>query len=134
MPLERSITGEGPRRDAPLTCRKCGARVTRKGRRQAYCSRKCRQQAYWDRRAIAKLAALRTSDTSGSTTPPKSRSNINGLQGRKSRPTSPFSVPLNLLGGGQWRWPGTTRLDGETRAKITCAEIGDRRCACGRLS
>ena len=109
-----------PRRDTPVTCIACGKRVRRKGRKQKYCSRRCRQRDYWDRRALAKISAL---DTGHSTTPRKSSSNVNGLERRKSRPTALFSVPLNLLGGGSWRWPGTPKLDPVVRENIIGAEI-----------
>jgi endogenous inhibitor of DNA gyrase (YacG/DUF329 family) len=56
-------------RDALVICRACGKRVPRKGRFQAYCSRRCRQRAYWDRKAIAKISATVTHDTGHSTTP-----------------------------------------------------------------
>ena len=50
-------------RDAPVTCSACGKRVPRKGRLQAYCSRRCRQRAYWDRKAVAKISTIVTHDT-----------------------------------------------------------------------
>jgi hypothetical protein len=116
------------RRDAPVKCARCGCekRVRRKGRNQRFCSRRCRQRDYWDRRALAKISALVTHDTGHSTTPQKSSSNVNGLERRESRPTALFSVPLNLLGGGSWRWPGTPKLDPVVREKIRSAEIGGR--------
>ena len=45
----------------------------------------------------------------------------------KSQPTALFSVPLNLLGGGSWRWPGTPKLDPVVRENIISAEIVGRR-------
>jgi hypothetical protein len=44
----------------------------------------------------------------------------------KSRPSDLFSTPVNLLGGGQWRWPNSTRLDARKLATILRAEIGAR--------
>jgi endogenous inhibitor of DNA gyrase (YacG/DUF329 family) len=108
---------EASRRDSPVTCVACGKRTKRKGRYQKYCSRRCRQRDYWDRRALAKISAVVTHHSAHSTTPRKSSSKFNALQGLKSR-------PLNLLGGGEWRWPGPTQLDATTRSKIVCAEIG----------
>ena len=35
------------------------------------------------------------------------------------------SVPINLLGGGSFRWPGAQALDAETREKIYWAEIAE---------
>lgn len=41
------------------------------------------------------------------------------------RPTSLFAnAPLNILGGGSWRWPNTPRLDADTLEKIRVREIG----------
>jgi hypothetical protein len=65
-----------------------------------------------------------THETGHSTTPRKSFSKINGLPNPKSRPSDLFSTPVNLLGGGQWRWPNATRLDARTLANILRAEIG----------
>jgi hypothetical protein len=40
------------------------------------------------------------------------------------RPTSPFAdAPLNILGGGSFRWPDTPRLDAETLEKIRIREV-----------
>ena len=114
------------RRDSPVTCRACGKRVSRKGRPQIYCSRRCRQRAYWARRVLATISGTVTHDTGRSTTPRKSISNINGLQKAKSRPSNSFSTPVNLLGGGQWRWPISTRLDARTLGTILRAEIDAR--------
>jgi hypothetical protein len=72
-------------RDALVICRACGKRVPRKGRFQAYCSRRCRQRAYWDRKAIAKISATVTR-TPGTLRPPKSPNKINALGGQKWRP------------------------------------------------
>jgi hypothetical protein len=113
-----------PRRDSPVTCHACGKRVSRRGRSQIYCSRRCRQRAYWDRRALAGISAIVTHDTGHSTTPRKSLSKINGLPKPKSRAGGSFSTPVNLLGGGQWRWPNSKRLDARTLANILRAEIG----------
>jgi hypothetical protein len=119
-------TSPVPRRDSPVTCHACGKHVSRKGRRQIYCSRRCRQRAYWDRRVLAAISRTVTHDTGHSTTPRKSISNINDPQKAKSRPTDLFSTPVNLLGGGQWRWPNSTSLDARTLATILRAEIGAR--------
>jgi hypothetical protein len=113
-------------RDSPVACRTCGKRVSRKGRSQIYCSRRCRQRAYWDRRVLAATAGIVTHDSGHSTTPRKSINNINGLQRAKSRSSDLFGTPVNLLGGGQWRWPNSTRLDARTLATILRAEIEPR--------
>jgi endogenous inhibitor of DNA gyrase (YacG/DUF329 family) len=122
--LERAFR-EASRRDSPVTCAACGKRVRRRGRKQKYCSRRCRQRDYWDRRALAKISAITTHHSAHSTIPRKSSSKFKGLQPPKSRDPLGFAkTPLNILGGGEWRWPGKTQLDGITRAKIVCAEIG----------
>jgi hypothetical protein len=70
------------------------------------------------------ISAIVTHDTGHSTTPRKSSIKIKGLPKTKSRPNDSFSTPVNLLGGGQWRWPNSTRLDAQTLAKILRTEIG----------
>jgi hypothetical protein len=40
----------------------------------------------------------------------------------RKRP-SRFSVPLNILGGGSFRWPGTRSLDRSTRDTIVSVEL-----------
>ena len=120
-----AVTGVIPHRDTPVKCAACGKRVQRKGRTQKYCSRRCRQRDYWGRRALAKISAVVTHDTGRSTTPDKSPSNINGLRRPKSQ-SSFGRAPLNLVGGGSWRWPGAVTLDPAVREKIMRIEIGDR--------
>jgi hypothetical protein len=113
-------------RDEPVACRECGKRIRRKGRTQIYCSRRCRQRAYLERRYMAMVSRFVTHHTARSTTSHKSLSKNNGLERRKSRSTSSFAVPLNLVGGGLWCWPNTPHLDPETRTKVIRAEIGGR--------
>jgi hypothetical protein len=67
-----------------------------------------------------------THDTGRSTTPQKSSRNINDLQGQKSPPSTAGKAPLELLGGGTWRWPSTLTFDPAVLEKIRRAEIGDR--------
>jgi hypothetical protein len=45
--------------------------------------------------------------------------------GHASARRSARAVPLNLMGGGSFRWPGDRPLDAVTRAKIFWAEIGE---------
>jgi hypothetical protein len=112
-------------RDEPVICPECGQRIRRQGRNQIYCSRRCRQRAYRERRCMAMVSRFVTHHTERSTTPHESLSKNNRLNRPKSRPTSFFVVPLNLVGGGLWRWPNTAHLDPETRTKVIRAEIGD---------
>jgi hypothetical protein len=57
-------------------------------------------------------------------TPHKSSNENNVLQWPKTGSSLFCNGPLNLLGGGSWKWPGAGTLDGETLAKIRHLEIG----------
>ena len=117
-------TSPVPRRDSRVTCHSCGKCVSRRGRAQVYWSRRWRQRAYWDRRVLAGISAIVTHDAGRSTIPRECISKIKDLQRTKSQPSGLFSTPVNLLGGGQWRWPNAARLDARTLANILRAEIG----------
>ena len=54
----------------------------------------------------------------------KSASDINALQRAKPRPSPYTNAPLNILGGGSFRWPGTPRLDARTLENIRRCEVG----------
>jgi hypothetical protein len=56
----------------------------------------------------------------------KNASDIKNLQCRKLGPTKLANSPMNLLGGGSWRWPGTLQLDPAKHRAILEAEIGAR--------
>jgi hypothetical protein len=44
--------------------------------------------------------------------------------GTQKRPTTLFAnAPLNIVGGGSWRWPNTPHLDANTLEKIRIREI-----------
>jgi hypothetical protein len=58
------------------------------------------------------------------TPPHKSTSKINVLQGQKTGSSPYANAPLNILGGGSFRWPGTPRLDARTLKNILRSEIG----------
>jgi hypothetical protein len=108
---------QASRRDAPVIC-PCGKKVKRTARQQKFCSQRCRQRsAYEKKMAEGHYTALPTN-------PLKKASNINDLRGQKTPPTDFSRAPLDLLGGGQWRWPDTPRLDPQIRRKIFRAEIG----------
>jgi predicted nucleic acid-binding Zn ribbon protein len=103
-------------------CAACGKTTERKMRGQRFCSRRCRQRAnYADK--VARGDFL-TPNTALPTTAHKSASNINELQGAKRRPSPYAPAPLNILGGGSFRWPGRTRLDAGTLENILRSEIG----------
>jgi hypothetical protein len=62
---------------------------------------------------------------SGSVTnPPKSVSKNNSVQAAKTGSSLFCNGPLNLLGGGSWKWPARGYLDRNTLAKIQHSEIG----------
>jgi hypothetical protein len=62
---------------------------------------------------------------SGSVTnPPKSASENNVLQWPKAGSSLSANGPINLLGGGSWKWPGAGQLDVATISKIRHREVG----------
>src|SRR5580704_4425883 len=94
------------RRDAPVVCAACGKTAKRRMRGQRYCSARCRENG---RERIRKTHLGQ--DTRAPATPLKSLNEISSLQRRKMR-SSPFAnAPLNVLGGGSFRWPETPRLE-----------------------
>jgi hypothetical protein len=105
------------RRDAPVICKNCGRKVTRKMRGQRYCSPKCCDRGRGRTRKV-----LVGGDTGAPGTPPKKDSENRFLRGAKSG----SSIPINLLGGADFRpWLAPSRLDRATRAKICRAEIAE---------
>jgi hypothetical protein len=106
--------------NSPVICASCGKRVARKGRIQRYCSARCR-----DRGRGRSRKALLGQGTGAPATPHKSASNINALHGARPRPSPYTNAPLNILGGGSFRWPDTPRLDariyGQGYVKIAIA-------------
>jgi len=102
-------------------CAACGKTTERKMRGQRFCSRRCRQRAnYADKVARGDFS---TPNTTLPTTPHKSASNINALQRAKTRPSPYANAPMNILGGGSFRWPGTPRLDVRTLENIRRCEV-----------
>src|SRR5262245_39366304 len=99
-------------------CPVCERTVERRSRQQAYCSTRCRMRAFRE-----KMPAWGGS-TGGVTNPPKEASKNNILQWQKSGSSISCNGPLNLLGGGSWKWPGAGQLDGKTLAKIRHSEVG----------
>ncbi len=108
-------------------CQHCRAEIRspkRSGRKAAFCSDKCRD------------AARRTRNFEGSGNTRKRTQAIPRNASKRSMISNPCkgdfadqgparSVPINLLGGGSYRWPGARPLDPETRAKIYWCEIGE---------
>jgi hypothetical protein len=118
LPLHNERT-QATRRDAPVVCPTCGRRAERKMRGQRYCSTRCRDRG----RKRSRKAFLGT-DTGAPATSHKSPSKNNALQRWKKRSSLFANAPLNILGGGSWRWPDTPQIDRETSATIVRAEIG----------
>ena len=106
-------------RNAPVMCASCGRKVERRMRGQRYCSARCR-----DRGRGRSRKALLGHDTGAPATPPKKAGQFNDLQDGKTRSNPSANAPLNILGGGSWRWPSTPKLDAETLARIVRSEIG----------
>jgi hypothetical protein len=113
------------RRDARVECAACGKLTERRMRGQRYCSERCRQRASREKLAAGELKKSAGYPYSGdATTPHKSASNFKGLQRRKTGSSTFANAPLNILGGGSFRWPGTPRLDARTLENIRRSEIG----------
>jgi endogenous inhibitor of DNA gyrase (YacG/DUF329 family) len=110
------------RRDAQVKCAACGKLAERRMRGQRYCSKRCRQASH---RKSAAGAIKNAGPYSGdATTPHKSASNFNELQSQKTGSSSFANAPLNILGGGSFRWPNTPKLDRRTLESIRRSEIG----------
>jgi hypothetical protein len=113
------------RRDAQVKCAACGELTERRMRGQRYCSKRCRQRASREKLAVRALKKLPRYPYSGdATTPHKSARNINKLQGQKTGSSPYANAPLNLVGGGSFRWPGHMPLDARTLENILRSEIG----------
>jgi hypothetical protein len=115
------------RRDDPVTCPICNRVVRRKARQQTFCSARCRKRAQYARDvAKGRFYEPGYRDSGNGTKPIKNASDINNLQCQKSGPTKFANSPLNLLGGGSWHWPGTSRLNPNKHRAIIDGEIGGR--------
>jgi hypothetical protein len=110
------------RRDVPVRCPICERTVERQSRQQVYCSTKCMRRANYARKAGS--GALLGQDTALVRNPHKSASENNVLQWPKTGSSLSVNGPLNILGGGSWRWPGAGHLDRKTLAKIRWCELG----------
>lgn len=109
-------------RFAPVSCAVCGRRVERRMRGQLYCSPRCRDRGR--NRCRKKFVSAATGAPA---TPHKSANKNNGLQPSKSASSLFGNAPLNLLGGGPWRWPDAVYPDSKTVANIIHREVGGRR-------
>lgn len=101
-----------------LKCSVCDRTTERKSRQQEYCSTRCRMKAFREKTPAG------TGYTGSVTGPHKSVSENNVLQWPKTGSSLSANGPINLLGGGNWKWPGAGSLDGPTLAKIRWSEVG----------
>ena len=99
-------------------CPVCERTIERKSRQQEYCSTRCRKRAW--REKIPEV----THDSGRGTNPHKSVSENNVLQWPKTGSSLSANGPLNLLGGGSWKWSGAGQIDSKTLAKISWCEVG----------
>jgi hypothetical protein len=113
----KNNSAQATRRDAPVMCPICRRGVQRRMRSQRYCSRRCR-----DRGRKRSRKAFLGANTGAPATPHKSESKNNGLQPSKNGSSLFANAPLNILGGGSWRWPAP-HIDNQTWSKIVRAEI-----------
>jgi len=120
-PPELPIPARGslPRCGELLGCPMCERTFTRRARQQVYCSDRCRERG----RNRSRKAFLGT-DTGAPTHPHKSASAISAVRKQKNLSSVYANTPLNILGGGSWRWPDTPLIDEKTWAKIVRAEVG----------
>jgi hypothetical protein len=101
-----------------LKCPVCKRTVERQSRQQAYCSTKCRMRAFREKKPAW------GGSTGGVTNPPKEASKTNILQWPKAGSSLFCNGPLNLLGGGGWKWPQAGHLDRKTLTKVRWCEVG----------
>ncbi len=113
------------RRDTQVKCAACGKLTVRRMRGQRYCSKRCRQRTSREKLAAGVLKIPpRYPYSRDATTPHKSANNFNELQSRKTGSSTFANAPLNILGGGSFRWPNTPKLDRRTVENILRSEIG----------
>ena len=107
------------RRDAPVRCPVCDRTAERQSRQHIYCSPR---KANYARKAGSGL--LLGQDSALVPNHNKFSNENNVLHGPKRVASPFFNKPLNLLGGGSWRWPEAKRLYSKTLAKIRWNEFG----------
>jgi hypothetical protein len=113
------------RRNDPVRCPVCPRTVERRSRQQVYCSTRCRKRAGRRKpRADAIKIPPRYPYSGHGTNHHNFSSENNVLQEPKTGSSLFCNGPLNLLGGGSWKWPGAGHLDGKTLAKIRHSEVG----------
>jgi len=126
---EPALTSETHGQSQVSACEQCSAPLRRRlksgGEPQRFCSARCR---------VANSRLLRS----------ELNSKINGAERADSGktatgslkiifrpaghpPTVTRTAPLNLLGGGSWRWPNSSRIDAKTLDKVRWCEVGGER-------
>ena len=103
-----------------LKCPVCERAVDRKSRQQNFCSTRCRMKAFREKTPVG------SGHTGGVTNPPKLSSQNNVLQWPKTGSSLSSNGPINLLGGGSWKWLGAGVIDSKTLAKIRWCEVGGK--------
>jgi hypothetical protein len=108
-----------------VKCPVCDRTVDRQSRQQKFCSNRCRKRAHREIKPTDALKPAVRYPHSGDGTDPHKSSNKNTiLQWPKSRSSISCNGPINLLGGGSWKWPDAGQLDSKTLAKIRWCEVG----------
>jgi hypothetical protein len=112
------------RRNGHLTqqCAACGKPFARNlmGRKKVFCSAACRLEGHRTNKISSPghPAGLQRNDSSCAC-------GSSGKSPAKSESSLFANGPLNILGGGSWRWPEAGSLDAKTLTKITHSEIGE---------
>ena len=127
LEIERPLTNKeiqverriAPRRGEKLRCPICERKFERRARQQIYCSARCQ-----DRGRKRTRKALLGQDTGAPCNLQKIARENNALRGPKTESSVFANAPLNILGGGSWRWPNTPQIDGKTWKKLVRAEVG----------
>jgi len=116
-------------------CQHCQAKMRspkRSGRKAVFCSDKCRDAARRNRN-FEGSGNTRKGTQAIPRNAPKSSTISSPCKGDFADRGPVRSAPINLLGGGSFRWPGARPLDAETREKIYWAEIGEPPPSGGRV-
>lgn len=109
-------------RDTPVRCPVCDRTAERQSRQQIYCSPKCMRRGNYARKVGS--GELLGHDTALVPDPQKLSRQNSILQRPKTGSSIFANGPLNLLGGGSWRWPDAGQLDAKTISNILWCEVG----------
>jgi len=108
---------------AAIDCEVCGKKIAthRLGRARRYCSGACRQSAFRNAKfdpPYSRSGTLRNAS--------KTSTNSIGCKPENGDRGFPVSLPRDILGGNDRRWPNSIRLKPAKWSAIVSAEIGDR--------